>query len=188
MRYPESLCLIGSSETSCYSATAMELFPTPRNSTAVPFLSAQVDYPRYSDVSTIVKSRSMEKEPKTAQLTIFYAGQVVVFDDFPAVEEIMLFASKGVSQNQKSFAHAHTHNNQQKNHPLVIPNTTPQVPPKPFFCDISIARKASLSRFLEKRKDRQVSQTKKCCWVNVSILIYTNNSLILCILFYFYKL
>ncbi|TKY60954.1 TIFY 10A [Spatholobus suberectus] len=43
--------------------------------------------------------RSMEKEPKAAKLTVFYAGQEVVFNDFPVdkVEEIMSLASKGIS-------------------------------------------------------------------------------------------
>lgn len=39
----------------------------------------------------------MEKEPKVVQLTIFYARQVVVFDNFPAdkVEEINSPKKKG---------------------------------------------------------------------------------------------
>ncbi|TKY75376.1 TIFY 10B [Spatholobus suberectus] len=148
----------GFSETSCHSATTLGLFPsimTSRNLTAMAFLSPQTVYPRHSEVPTIVKSRSMEKEPKAAQLTIFYAGQVVVFDDFPAdkVEEIMSLASKekSQSQSQNSSAYARTHN-RQGNHPSIIPNIIPQTPARPS--DLPIARKASLHRFLEKRKDR----------------------------------
>jgi len=44
----------------------------------------------------------MVKEPKTAQLTLFYNGEVIVLDDFPAekVEELKSFAS---TQTQPSI-------------------------------------------------------------------------------------
>ena len=79
--------------------------------------------------------KSMEKEPKAAQLTIFYAGQVVVFDDFPAekLEEITSLAGKGISQSQNTSAYAHTHN-QQVNHPSFVPNISPQAPSRPIVC------------------------------------------------------
>ncbi|CAN6285472.1 unnamed protein product [Urochloa humidicola] len=74
------------------------------------------------------------KEPEPAErapLTIFYGGKMVVFDDFPAekAEEIMHLA--GGSGNAAENA-------------LAQPNLT----------DMPIARKASLKRFLQKRKNR----------------------------------
>ncbi|OIW19346.1 hypothetical protein TanjilG_03480 [Lupinus angustifolius] len=154
---------IGSPETSCLSA--MDLFPTKENNlTTMDLLSPHIAYNPHStkEVPTLVNPsafKSVGKEPKTSQLTIFYGGQVIVYDDFPAekAEEIMSFARKGISQNQNTPVYAHTQ-------PSMIPSIIPanliqehphHAPPTtPIVCDLPIARKASLHRFLEKRKDR----------------------------------
>lgn len=57
-------------------------------------------------------SKSFTKETRNAQMTVFYGGQVVVFDDFPAekVMEILAFASnKGTSYAQNNFGYAFPH-------------------------------------------------------------------------------
>jgi len=73
------------------------------------------------------------KEPayERAPLTIFYGGKMVVFDDFPAekAEELMQLAGSGNAAAAAALA-------------------------QPSLTDMPIARKASLKRFLEKRKDR----------------------------------
>lgn len=159
------------------------------------------------------------KGPKAAQLTMFYGGQVIVFDDFPAdrAHELMSFASKGISQSHNNSVFTYTQS--QPSFPInlvrtsadsttpivpsvnIVANTGagsvlehPQVPSRPIVCgnflkpltlkfrmthahthtytyfkhmdyvvlivnflfcaDLPIARKASLHRFLEKRKDR----------------------------------
>ncbi|KAJ1418799.1 Tify domain [Sesbania bispinosa] len=148
----------GSPETSCHSTTTMELFPTkvtPQNLTAMDLLSPPAVYPLHTEVPTLVNSsafKSVGKEPKASQLTIFYGGQVVVFDDFPAdkVEEIMSLARKGTSQSHNSSAYAYTQNQPS----MMIPNINSQAPSRPIASGLPIARKASLHRFLEKRKDR----------------------------------
>ncbi|KAK7265462.1 hypothetical protein RJT34_33082 [Clitoria ternatea] len=150
----------GSPETSCQSATTMELFPTnmtPGNLTTMDLFSPQTALPRYSEAPTMVNSSGSRstKEPKASQLTIFYGGQVVVFDEFPAdkVEEIMSLANKGIPRSQNS-SYGYPHNQPS----LTPPNTIPQASCGPIVCDLPIARKASLHRFLEKRKDRITSK------------------------------
>jgi len=73
------------------------------------------------------------KEPadERAPLTIFYGGKMVVFDDFPAekAEELMQLAGSGNAAAATALA-------------------------QPSLTDMPIARKASLKRFLEKRKNR----------------------------------
>ncbi|KAL1532918.1 protein TIFY 10A-like [Salvia divinorum] len=72
-----------------------------------------------------------QPEKEIEQMTIFYAGQVIVLNDIPAVKakEIINLAT------------------------AVSPIQKPQ-PLPPLGSDLPIARKNSLARFLEKRKDR----------------------------------
>ncbi|XP_059289568.1 protein TIFY 10A-like [Lycium ferocissimum] len=98
-----------------------------------------------------------ESEPEKAQMTIFYAGQVIVFNDFPAdkAKEIMLMASASTTNNAlnqiNNFPCAMVPPKQAES---VVDLVTPQMPSQSSVSDLPIARRASLTRFLEKRKDR----------------------------------
>ncbi|PWA81272.1 ZIM-domain protein 5 [Artemisia annua] len=64
--------------------------------------------------------------PASAQMTIFYGGQVIVVNDFPADKALEIMNMLSGTQTASSFVAS----------------------------DLPMARKASLARFLEKRKER----------------------------------
>ncbi|CAL0327868.1 unnamed protein product [Lupinus luteus] len=140
----------GLPDTSCQSTTTMNLFPTKENNMTPKNLTAM-------DLINSSAVKSVNRGPKAAELTIFYGGQVIVFDDFPAdkADELMSLAGKGISQSntyslsQPSFAHNLVRTSADSSAPLI-----PQPSLRPVVSDLPIARKASLHRFLEKRKDR----------------------------------
>lgn len=106
-------------------------------------------------------------EAETAQMTIFYGGQVIVFNDFPAnkAKEIMTLASKcSAATNLHPAAFAPPLAAQS---PAESATSTPNIAPAcgiqecarrppqpPLGSDLPIMRQKSLARFLEKRKDR----------------------------------
>lgn len=164
------------------AATTMNLFPVVEKPVAVSTrnsppmsrnLSSMDLFPQQSGFGCGVSkddSSVSKAEPETAQMTIFYAGRLIVFNDLPAdkAKEVMLLASKGSSDNNPTNL-APTPVQKPSELTNLIPTSTStvvpniginmiedrtQCPPQPIVNDLPIARKASLTRFLEKRKDR----------------------------------
>ncbi|GLT62858.1 hypothetical protein SLA2020_354610 [Shorea laevis] len=173
------------------TVTTMNLFPVnekagdvsapniaaaPRNMKSMDLFPQQAGYefPLAKDGGLKVAGPGSAKleQPQTAQMTIFYAGQVIVFNDFPAekAKEIMELAGQGGSQTQSNNS---LPTNLAKSSPVESSNGIPPAsnvvpsfgnnmkqdaiqpaPSQPVVCNLPIARKASLHRFLEKRKDR----------------------------------
>ncbi|XP_020588495.1 protein TIFY 10a-like isoform X2 [Phalaenopsis equestris] len=107
------------------------------------------------------KEEEAKEHQENSQLTIFYGGKVFVFENFPdeKAKDLMEFARKG--QNFTSEPSANIASGAAT--PVVDAQSSPatdtpmasfQGRAKPNFTDLPIARKASLHRFLEKRKDR----------------------------------
>ncbi|XP_074273578.1 protein TIFY 10a-like [Silene latifolia] len=155
-------------------------------------------FPQISGFNSSVNKRATP-EPPAAQMTIFYGGQVVVFNDLPAdkATEVMNLASSFESSLKKRKVEtpatpvpvpspkASINENSNPNpNPNPIPslsqpqnltvgapsfgnNVIPAAaavsqPAVRVASDLPIARKASLHRFLEKRKDRIVGKAPLC--------------------------
>uniref|UniRef100_A0A8F5FV86 Protein TIFY n=1 Tax=Zea mays TaxID=4577 RepID=A0A8F5FV86_MAIZE len=84
-----------------------------------------------------------EEEEEAQQLTIFYGGRVVVFDMFPSakVEDLLQIMSPGGDGVDRAGG-------------ATVPTRSLHRPSHGSLSDLPIARRNSLHRFLEKRKDR----------------------------------
>ncbi|KAJ1687278.1 hypothetical protein LUZ63_018668 [Rhynchospora breviuscula] len=112
--------------------------------------------------------KKSQKEEEKSQLTIFYGGKVLVFENYPAekVEDLMNLARKGSSTSCNSTYMPPTSSSSSQisvtDQSTVVSATVPlpsaqiqsQKPNQAGFSDLPIMRKKSLQRFLEKRKDR----------------------------------
>lgn len=140
------------------AATTMNLLPSLENAGASSFPSVKP-----ADFFSNKAEATMEIGAAGSQMTIFYAGKVHVFNDFSAekANEIMALASKsGSSINTSSRAFTPDLNIASNasgsdgisSQERLIQQLKP--PAAPITSDFPIKRRASLHRFLEKRKDR----------------------------------
>ncbi|KAF0892760.1 hypothetical protein E2562_017723 [Oryza meyeriana var. granulata] len=109
----------------------MQLFP-PRPAGAV--------------ATTASAQTTSSSQAGTAPLTIFYDGRVLVFDDVPAEKAVELMKLAGSASSPAPVAEA-------------TPPPPPQTvqPASAALSEMPIARKASLQRFLQKRKHRIIT-------------------------------
>lgn len=123
------------------------------SSTTIDLLSNMHDHeikennlPHYFHVLDSSDLTNKAAKTKTAQMTIFYGGQVVVLDDVPEdrTRDLILMA-KNTHPNQKTTNHLHFSKS---------PPSAATAKDKDLESDLPIARRASLHKFLAKRKDR----------------------------------
>lgn len=140
------------------AATTMDLFPQQSG-----FAPKSADVREKSATINNSQQQQEEEDGRGGQMTIFYNGQVIVLNDFPAdkAKQVMALATKESASSslppppppvQKPIVGQATTTAFTNRNPtdLVVPRPAPQSP----VTAIPIARKASLTRFLEKRKDR----------------------------------
>ncbi|KAI8544722.1 hypothetical protein RHMOL_Rhmol08G0317500 [Rhododendron molle] len=157
----------GRPETPQYgAAAAIDLFPNmekpaqyelldlfPQHTGTVFPSSCNMECEGTANATSSELAAVMETEPKTAPLTIFYGGKVFVFDNFPAekVGEVMLLGrSSEICPSSNGLLSTPTTENikTSDSKSVAIPGPT---------ADIPIARRASLHRFFDKRKERVAS-------------------------------
>lgn len=108
-----------------------------------PHEKATAGEPKDHDKRTAGNPREAARDEEAQQLTIFYGGKVVVFDKFPSTKVkdlLQIMNPAGGDGVDRAGA--------------TVPTQNLPTPSHNSLSDLPIARRNSLHRFLEKRKDR----------------------------------
>lgn len=174
------------SQQAAVTTTTMNLLPMIEKSSDSSSSSSSVEtnpqkpmnlFPQEFEQSTKKIESWKSDQPEKAQMTIFYGGQVIVFDDFPAdkANQIMKLANKQNPTNNFTYAMMNKQKPSDQSATNLATNLIQEIPKcqvpisqPSSVADLPIARRNSLTRFLEKRKDRitsiapyQISNNKK---------------------------
>jgi jasmonate ZIM domain-containing protein len=141
----------GSSDLSLLGAESTNQLPT---TTTLNLLTNLENSPDNGGESDSV-SRKMSNNGGAQIMTIFYGGRVLVFNDLPADK-----AKESMALAYAAAATASASGNGAGNiiPDLNIVSTPPPIQPRSHGSDLPIARRNSLHRFLEKRKDRSLAR------------------------------
>lgn len=128
--------------------------------------SAIESLPQLVENPCIKKSNTRSTDPKTPQLTIFYSGKMLVFDAFSPTNatEIMELATKLASENpsaEENPPSAPVTSEKLKEPEIPQTNTaleTTEQGNQAKCSDMRYPRRASLLKFLEKRKERVIAR------------------------------
>ncbi|KAJ0759282.1 putative transcription factor TIFY family [Helianthus annuus] len=117
-------------------------FPDLTLGRSAPQLTATMSLFPMNETPRATAQQANKQQDQSKTMTIFYNGQVMVFNDLAPekVKEIMKLADQG-------SAHKPIKPDEPSKHTVVTGS------------DLPIARKASLARFLEKRKDRVTARS-----------------------------
>lgn len=114
-------------------------------------------FSRHAPALTTLQEEAINTTSRSSQMTIFYAGQVLVVDNLPAAnaKEVLQLASKYNNVNKTAD---NCCGNSKPSASTSIQPKENQTQMQPLDSDLPIARRASLHRFLEKRKDRATAR------------------------------
>ncbi|XP_073273996.1 protein TIFY 10A-like [Primulina huaijiensis] len=154
------LVLSTKSEHKGIPTRTMDLLPMIEKSDQSSGATKPDSYPLHGGRTETIKKSDLSGmksgADQSAQMTIFYVGQVFVFDDFPAdkANRIMMLASTAASSPPNTAKR-----------PAELAASFPEFTSARDLCsphqllgsDLPIKRKNSLARFLERRKDRIVA-------------------------------
>nr|KAJ0209633.1 hypothetical protein LSAT_V11C400193640 [Lactuca sativa] len=152
------MCQFGISETTTVDLLSNMKFPGEKDLNLNAEKSEKM-LPQYVilDSSCDVEDlKNKATETKASQMTIFYGGNILVLDDVPEdkARDLMLMAQKGSPKIENRIELASIAKPSSDDHVFRLPPPPIHAELQTKGSDLPIARRASLHKFLAKRKDR----------------------------------